>query len=73
LELPGDFVLPGAVSLGYGGSSHASLQPPTGYAELDSETTELLRKAKLDDERDEQNTEEVKLWPLTADANSTER
>jgi len=73
IELPGDFPLPGAVSLGYGNSSHASVQSPAGYAELDSDTTELLRNAKLDDERDEQKTEEVKLWPLMASANSTER
>jgi len=37
VELPGDFVMPGGVSLGYG---NEKLAPPTGYAELDSGTTE---------------------------------
>jgi len=50
VELPGDFVLPGGVSLGYG---NEKLEPPIGYAELDSDTTALLEKTKLDHGEDQ--------------------
>lgn len=47
VELPGDLALPAGVSLGYGSEK---LEPPAGYAELDSETTELLGKTTLDED-----------------------
>ncbi|KAK4541396.1 hypothetical protein LTR36_007997 [Oleoguttula mirabilis] len=50
VELPGDMALPWGVSLGYGNDK---AEPGAGYAELESDTTQLLGKARLDDEEDE--------------------
>ncbi|KAK5122279.1 hypothetical protein LTR85_004190 [Meristemomyces frigidus] len=49
VELPGDTVLPWGVSLGYGSEK---FEPPAGYAELESDTTQLLGKTKLDEDGD---------------------
>jgi hypothetical protein len=49
VELPGDFAIPGGVSLGFG---NEKLAPPIGFAELDSDTTQLLEKSTLSDKDD---------------------
>ncbi|KAK5725926.1 hypothetical protein LTR15_004116 [Elasticomyces elasticus] len=50
VEMPAmETYLPSAYSLGYGSEK---LEPPVGYAELDSDTTHLLEKTPLSDEKD---------------------
>ncbi|KAK0927592.1 hypothetical protein LTR91_011704 [Friedmanniomyces endolithicus] len=68
VELPGDttmmpvelpamkYYLPGAYSLGYGSEK---LEPPVGFAELDSDPTHLLEKTRLADEKGEWKDEEL--------------
>ena len=62
VELPAmNYQLPAAYSLGYGSEK---LEPPTGYAELDSDTTQLLEKTHLSDEKETDNDEVRKSSPL---------
>lgn len=46
VELAGDMELPWGMSLGYG---NEKMEPPMGYAELESDTTQLLGQTSLDD------------------------
>ncbi|KXL48381.1 hypothetical protein M433DRAFT_145090 [Acidomyces richmondensis BFW] len=57
VELPGDFVLPGGVSLGYG---NENLGPRLGYAELDGETAGIFEKSTAKD-RDDNDDESQKI------------
>ncbi|KAK1813525.1 hypothetical protein LTR12_012094 [Friedmanniomyces endolithicus] len=57
VELPAmEYYLPAAYSLGYGSEK---LEPPVGFAELESDTTHLLEKTRLVDEKEGQKDEEV--------------
>ncbi|KAK1810687.1 hypothetical protein LTR12_014928 [Friedmanniomyces endolithicus] len=50
VELPAmEYDLPAAYSLGYGSEK---LEPPVGFAELESDTTHLLQKIRLADEKE---------------------
>jgi len=57
VELPAmEYYLPAAYSLGYGSEK---LEPPVGFAELESDTTHLLEKTRLADVKEERKDEEL--------------
>jgi len=71
VELPAmEYYLPGAYSLGYGSEK---LEPPVGFAELDSDTAHLLEKTKLTDGKEGLKDEELsRREPLMVTASTYE-